>query len=71
MSQLPSLVLASTDERMTDSYMSEPSAHTLKLQMHRTVVPASRSSKILEPAQQIKACYSVGEAKVISARDDS
>ena len=40
MSQLTSLVLASTDKRMTDRYTSQPSADTLKLQLHRTVVCA-------------------------------
>ena len=38
MSQLPSLVLASTDERKADRYKSQPSADTLKLQLHGTVV---------------------------------
>jgi hypothetical protein len=71
MSQLPSLALASTDERMTDRYTSQPSADTPKLQLHRTVVLVSWSSKILEPAQQIKRRFSVGVAKFIIARVDS
>jgi len=70
MSQLPSLTMASTDERMTDRYTSQPSADTLKLQLHRRVV-CHEAQKFLSQLNISSGVTRLGVAKFLSARDDS